>query len=78
MRRSLLGHLRLVIIPHKAEEKEALDARGPFSVAATQTSSRLGAGVERASSRVVVESKGRLDMRLDSGCCVSWSLEPTA
>ena len=32
MRRSLLGHLRLVIIPHKAEEKEALDAHGPFNV----------------------------------------------
>ena len=32
MRRSLLGHLRLVIIPHKAEEKEALDTHGPFNV----------------------------------------------
>ena len=31
MRRSLLGYLRLVIIPHKAEEKEALDAHGPFT-----------------------------------------------
>ena len=44
----------------------------------TQTSSQLGAGVEQASSRVVVELKGRLDMRLDSSCCVSWSLELTA
>ena len=32
MRRSLLGHLRLVIVPHKAEQKEALDAHGPFNV----------------------------------------------
>ena len=32
MRRSLLGHLRLVIIPHKAEQKDALDTHGPFNV----------------------------------------------
>ena len=32
VRRSLLGHLRLVILPHKAEQKEALDAHGPFKV----------------------------------------------
>ena len=32
VRRSLLGHLRLVIVPYKAEEKEALDTHGPFDV----------------------------------------------
>ena len=30
--RSLLGHLRLVIVPHKAEQKEAQEAHGPFNV----------------------------------------------